>query len=249
MLAEFLDLLGSGEPSDTASDTASLCLSGEVPILDVEPAESDILLAFGDSVLASPVEAPVQVLPPETPELNVEPSSYCDYVHGAKTYTAKAFNMLFGMAMVVTYHGDVSVRIPGTLLGDFCGDLGLEQKILLALGSVDGFVTRRGFTDANGVQWVEVAIRRSVLVRLFKYDGNDSGSSRLSEIFLGGAGKPRSSANIRKIWGSLTRDISRASSNKLRTTPGFIKKIGYRRVSAKNCEFVLVLPASREVSV
>lgn len=248
-----------------SSDTASLKLSDEIQDLSgfpdlsttsdfsMDPDESDILMAFGelinddiddidDIIPTSPVE--VIEGAPSGPTIN--PCSASDYIHGAKTYASKSFNMILGIAMVAAYHQDVKTRVPGSLLGEFCGDVGLENMILNLIGNLDGFVTKRVVTTGGpGVDIIEVSIKRSVLTKLCKHEGNDTGSSRLSEILLGGvAGKTRSGANIRKIWGSLKRDIVSRRGGRGKKNAEFLDKIGYRRISARNCEFFVRLPVA-----
>lgn len=226
------------ETEGVASDTESLKLSQEphdllgFPGFITFPDESDIFMAFGD-----PIPLSVQ----EHPGLHiVTPCSSSDYEHGARTHSSNAFNMLLGIATAVAYNQDIATTVPGGLLGEFCGHVGLENMILRVVSNARGFVTRR--VVDTGDQVVEVSIRRSVLVKMFRYEGNDSGSTRLSEIFFGKTGKTRTSANIRKIWGSLCRDVKNSRSGKLRNNPGFLGKVGYRKLSAKNCEFFIRIP-------
>lgn len=242
------------ETNDVASDTESLFLSSgdecdllDFDGLDVLP-EDDIFSQFDIEVaFGSPLpEEPASISPKRAGMvLSVKPCSSHDYVHGARTYTSKSFNLMLAISVITAYHQNIGTRRPGTLLGEFCGDIALESLILRVM-CIEGVVGRRIVVDESGLELIEVSIRRSVLVKLFHYEGNEAGSRRLSEIFMGRTGKPRSSANIRKVWGSLTRDISRSSDGRKRNTPDFVSKIGYRKISAKNCEFVLRLPVVRQ---
>ena len=243
-LKTFVDNISMIESDDTSPDTVSLKLSDEpqdligfpdlgFPESMTFPDECDILMAFGDSMI-DPVQE--ELLGVDTVHL----CSTCDYVYGAKTYSSKSFNMLLGIAMTVAYHQDLKTRVPGSLLGEFCGDAALENMILHIMDNVKGFVTRRVVSD----QVIEVSVKRSIMHKIFQHQGNDSGSSRLSEIFLGRVDRLRSSANIRKIWGSLRRDITSRRSGKNRKKLAFLDKVGYRRLSARNCEFILRLPVS-----
>lgn len=263
----FVNDLSFLESDYISSNTASLELSDEIQDLSgfpdlstpsdfsMDPDESDILMTFGD-----PINDPVideiddidDVIPTSLVQVvggtpggpTITPCSTRDYIHGAKTYASKSFNMILGIAMVAVYQQDVKTRVPGSLLGEFCGDVGLESMILNLVGNLDGFVTKRVVvTGGPGVDIIEVSIKRSVLTKLCKHEGNDTGSSRLSEILLGGVSeKTRSGANIRKIWGSLKRDIVSRRGGKGKKNAEFLDKIGYRRISARNCEFFVRLP-------
>lgn len=257
-LKTFVDNISMVESDDTVHDTENLCLSqephdllgfpelgfpelvfpdpgfpGSIPY----PDECDILMAFGDSIIENNVVLAPLVEEESSDKDIVQPCSTCDYVYGAKTYASKSFNMLLGIAMVVAYHQDVKTRVPGSILGEFCGDVALENMILYVMDNANGFVTRRVVG-----QTIEVSIKRSILHKLFQHEGNESGSSCLSDIFLGRVGKFRSSANIRKIWGSLYRDIKIKRAGKGGKKLSFLDKVGYRKLSAKNCEFILRLP-------
>ena len=221
-ITALMNLIGSTETDVPASDTESFIVSEEMDHT-MDLTESDIVMAFG---CESPSKEPA----------TIRPSGPLYYVDNARTHTSRGFNLLLAISTFIVYRDR-------SLLQRFCRDVSLENMIISIATGNKGFLKTSVPTGGTG-EFTEVTIRRSLLVRLFRYHRNDSGSELLSKMFLGESTSSRSGANVRKIWGSLKRDIDRASTGGARWSRGFIENIGYRKVSARNCEFFLVFPTA-----
>jgi len=229
-ITALMNLIGSTETDMPASDTESFILSKEMDHT-MDLSESDIVMAFGCEALMEGDDK-VPTRPPGP--ITIRPSGPLNYVDNAMTHTSRGFNLILAISTFIMYQDK-------SLLRRFCRDVALENMIISATANTKGFVKTSVPTGGTG-DLTEVAIKRSSLVKLFRYRRNDSGSELLSRVFLGASTSSRPSANVRKIWGSLKRDIDRASTGGARWSRGFIENIGYRKLSAKNCEFFLVFP-------
>jgi len=155
------------------------------------------------------------------------------YVDNARKYTPMGFNMLLAMSFYSVY-GD------RCLLARFCNNPVLESIVVHAIENMRGLI-KKTMRDSNGESLIEVAIRRSSLLKMFFSQQNKKGSLMLSTMFMRDSSALLSS-NIRKIWGSLKLDIDKASIRGTRSSTSFLKNIGYRNSRSNRFEFVMVFP-------